>query len=382
MAFFDDLGRKLSETGQSVVQRTKDMTDIARINSAITEETKTIEETFFQIGKLYYALHADNCEEDFSAMVSTIKDCEKKIDEYQQQIQTIKGIVKCPRCGSEVASTAAFCISCGAAMPTPTPTPSFTGGVRCTYCNSIVPAGMKFCTSCGRPMSTISQPSQSKMQCSGCGADLEPGMAFCTTCGTPVSASAQPVPNEQVDEPVSVQPAAEQNRCSCGAVLAEGTAFCTACGKPVAAQSDTFEDIQSVSEPVNEPVSEPVSESDSESDSEPVNTQPEPDTNRCIRCGAVLLPGSAFCTACGYPVSHVHDRYEDIHSSSAPAPDYTVKCSNCGETLEPGTAFCTACGTPVGNGGQTQQPDYKVCPRCGSTVDGNALFCTSCGNRF
>ena len=38
MSFFDDLGKKLSQAGQTAVQKTKEMADVAKLNSAISDE--------------------------------------------------------------------------------------------------------------------------------------------------------------------------------------------------------------------------------------------------------------------------------------------------------------------------------------------------------
>ena len=37
MAFFDEIGKKLSQTGQMAVQKTKEMADIAKLNSNISD---------------------------------------------------------------------------------------------------------------------------------------------------------------------------------------------------------------------------------------------------------------------------------------------------------------------------------------------------------
>ena len=65
MAFFDDLGKKLSQAGQSAVQKTKEVADIARLNSAIYDEEKRIDSNYLEIGKLYVALHDAEHEADF-----------------------------------------------------------------------------------------------------------------------------------------------------------------------------------------------------------------------------------------------------------------------------------------------------------------------------
>lgn len=48
----------------------------------------------------------------------------------------------------------------------------------------------------------------------------------------------------------------------------------------------------------------------------------------CIKCGALMLAGSRFCSECG-------------------AKQEKQKCSNCQTDLSPGTKFCNECGTKV-----------------------------------
>lgn len=121
MSFFDDLGKKISQAGQTAVQKTKEMADVAKLNSAVSDEEKRIEDSYKEIGKLYVSLHAADHEADFDAYFSAIHEAENKIKEYRQQLKEIKGVVKCEKCGAEVAKDAAFCSSCGAPMPKEAP---------------------------------------------------------------------------------------------------------------------------------------------------------------------------------------------------------------------------------------------------------------------
>lgn len=153
MAFFDDISKKISQTGQSAVQKTKDMADIAKINAAISEEQKKINNAYVQIGKLYVSKHASDYEDDFAGMVNTIKDSENKIVDYQRQIQDIKGVVCCEKCGAEIPSNSAFCSSCGAPLPKREVVEEDTNDtdfVKCIGCGQMVSREIKFCTSCGK----------------------------------------------------------------------------------------------------------------------------------------------------------------------------------------------------------------------------------------
>ncbi len=205
MAFFDDLGKKISQAGQSVVQKTQDMSEVSRLNSAISEAEKQINNCYLQIGKLYVAMHAADHEPDFAGMVTTIREAEALIRDNKEQIQRIKGYVKCEKCGEMVPNTVAFCSTCGAPMPRKV---LDDNSIRCTACGQIVPKDVRFCTSCGRPtvdiLQAVSAPVQPTPQseaaqpavpaatpavpamrfCTKCGTTCESGSAFCVECGT------------------------------------------------------------------------------------------------------------------------------------------------------------------------------------------------------
>lgn len=196
MAFFDDLGKKLSQAGQTAVQKTKNITDIAKINGLISDEEKKLNNNYYQVGKLYVAMHQSDFESDFSEMISAINESETKIANYKQQIQDIKGIVRCEKCGAEVASNVAFCSSCGAPMPKQVQAPSNNANlVKCTGCGATIDENMRFCTSCGKPTTDITKTNESESdvtqsvvetskKCPNCGVEVAEGSSFCTKCGT------------------------------------------------------------------------------------------------------------------------------------------------------------------------------------------------------
>ena len=160
----------------------------------ISEEEKVITNQYFQIGKLYVSIHKDDFEDDFAGMIGAIAEAEAKIRDYKKQIQDIKGVQRCEKCGAEVPNGAAFCSSCGASMPKMQP-PISADYIKCGNCGTAVKRSMRFCTSCGKPMEEVNDASavpvteqtvvveQDKV-CPNCGAKVEDGLAFCTECGT------------------------------------------------------------------------------------------------------------------------------------------------------------------------------------------------------
>lgn len=206
MSIFDELGKKVTSTSQNVAQKTKDMAEIARINSLVSDEEKRINNGYYQIGKQYVALHENDYEGNYAELIHMIKDSENKIRMYNKQIQDIKGVRRCPSCGAEVPVNAVFCNSCGARIPAVEMAGASEGMARCANCGALVKAGMKFCTSCGTPIQAmekpeteskgedsnildseleeIQTPAESKtLRCPSCGHIQEDDSLFCTECG-------------------------------------------------------------------------------------------------------------------------------------------------------------------------------------------------------
>ncbi len=154
MAFFDDFGKKISQASQSTLQKTKDMADVAKINMQISDEEKKMNDTYLQIGKLYMELHASDGEEAFKEMVQTIVDAQNKIKEFKGQIQEIKGVVRCEKCGAEVPKGAAFCSACGEKMPELVQEAAAQEAEpvvekKCANCGAVLGSGALFCSECG-----------------------------------------------------------------------------------------------------------------------------------------------------------------------------------------------------------------------------------------
>ena len=63
MGFFDDLGKKLSDASQDVMQKGKEMADTAKFNAQIHDEEKKISAVYSKIGKKYFEVLIDQMKE-------------------------------------------------------------------------------------------------------------------------------------------------------------------------------------------------------------------------------------------------------------------------------------------------------------------------------
>lgn len=246
MAFFDELGKKITQTSQGAVQKTKNMAEIVKINGMISDEEKKINNLFNQIGKVYFETHLQDPDPNLAQFFTAIKEAKTRVLSYSEQVKQLKGIVNCPKCGGEVPHGSPFCNSCGSSMgvaPTLNVSP-------CTNCGAPVAEGKAFCTNCGTkvvgspvaepPIPPVVEPpvgpvaeeqvvdADAKTLCTNCGNFMAKGKSFCTNCGQKMI-SAQEIP-----VPVSTPVAPATKICgTCGKELSDKASFCSGCGNKI-----------------------------------------------------------------------------------------------------------------------------------------------------
>lgn len=151
MALLDNIGKKITATTQNVVRGTKDLTDIARLNSLISDEQKQVTNLYAQIGKLYYETAEYDPDSALGKLCLAITASNDRIAKYDEDIRTIKGSRRCPQCGENVPLSSGFCGICGAKMEDAQNDSQSVPAKRfCTGCGEEISDGMVFCTSCGQ----------------------------------------------------------------------------------------------------------------------------------------------------------------------------------------------------------------------------------------
>lgn len=235
MAFLDDLGKKISQGGQAAIQKSKDLAEAAKLNSLISGEEKNINNNYFQIGKLYASIHKRDCEDDFRGMIDSIQNSEQKIADYKEQVYVIKGVVKCEKCGGEVALTSAFCNSCGAPMPKRDLVQKHDENtVVCDSCGKRVKKGLRFCTACGSPMAQVNVNNNSQLTkiCTVCGFETtDDETMFCNSCGTKLILKTEKNECQDINNSSSKDELTVKKCSNCGfETTDQEIVFCTECG--------------------------------------------------------------------------------------------------------------------------------------------------------
>ena len=154
MAFsLDSITKKISDVGQGMTQKGKNFVDTQKLNSQINDLTKSINDSFLELGTSYYENNKENPSEADAAIFSSITQAQAQIEDLKAQIRAIKGISICSNCGAEVPSSQKFCSNCGTPVEAaPAPAPAQAAGKVCPNCGAPVDEGTKFCATCGTPI--------------------------------------------------------------------------------------------------------------------------------------------------------------------------------------------------------------------------------------
>ncbi|MBR0355598.1 MAG: zinc ribbon domain-containing protein [Oscillospiraceae bacterium] len=140
MALIEDPGRKPMNARQGAGQ-TGDQGEVARLGSLIAERKKQLSAQCFALGKAYYQAHREDESPEFADAIAAIGRLFDDIAEAEDELRRIRGLKKCPGCGTDIPAVAVFCPNCGTQVGTPPR--------RCPVCGRPVRENARFCASCG-----------------------------------------------------------------------------------------------------------------------------------------------------------------------------------------------------------------------------------------
>ena len=109
MGFFNDIGKKTSETTSKIAKETK-------LKLKISDNKGKIKELYEEIGKNIYENHintVDDLEEIINECCARIDEYSNEIEEARKEILVLNHKKLCKRCSEPMDDNAIFCPKCG-----------------------------------------------------------------------------------------------------------------------------------------------------------------------------------------------------------------------------------------------------------------------------
>ena len=72
MAFFEDLGKKLTKVGEAAAEKTKEVAEFTKANAKILDVQNKLDKAYIEVGKKYLELHPTNDEEAMETVVNAV----------------------------------------------------------------------------------------------------------------------------------------------------------------------------------------------------------------------------------------------------------------------------------------------------------------------
>ena len=334
MAFWSDLGKKISDTTQSVVEKTKTSTDTMRLNGLISDEERNVQRIYAEIGRKYMELHGADGDPDFAGLMQEYQTSKAKMEEYRSQIRRNKHLLICAGCGAEIPETVLYCTRCGAENPV---------GKRLAEEQRQREEAERAAREADLQAAAVPQTEPQPEFCARCGQPRTAGAMFCTFCGAqfvpPVAAAPEsPAPEATPAPTAPAAPAPESPA-------------------PEAAPAPAAPEASAPESPAPEAALTPAAPE------APAPESPAPE--------AAPAPAAPEAPAPAAPELELPPAEE---KPAAPAASSEV-CPKCGAARIAGNRFCVQCGA--------KYPETAhICPKCGKEVPGKFRFCIHCGTEL
>lgn len=195
MAFLDEIDKKLTMLGQGAIQKTKEVSDTAKLTAAIKNLENQKKECLAELGTYFVLNYRELANEQENILISKIDSFSTEIAQYQEQLSKLKRIIYCPQCNAEIPMNSLFCNVCGVKIEnrlTESITPD--KGI-CKKCGTSIEEGQLFCTNCGTKVAADDIPAleegtegrvvkeETKLICPDCGNETTDEQMFCIYCG-------------------------------------------------------------------------------------------------------------------------------------------------------------------------------------------------------
>ncbi|WP_124067919.1 zinc ribbon domain-containing protein [Clostridium sp. E02] len=113
MAFFEELGKTLSDTGKEVATKAKVLSDTIQLKTQISTEKTKLKEAYAVVGKQFYESNKEP-DEMYDKAYEAVRASRERIAALEIELTQSEGSHICAECGAKVPKNSFFCGKCGA----------------------------------------------------------------------------------------------------------------------------------------------------------------------------------------------------------------------------------------------------------------------------
>jgi len=115
MDFLNKLGGTITEAGNAVSAKAKEVSELAKLNSKLRADENAIKDAYEKMGKALYANRTAGTEiPEFAEEIALIDEMKADMKLCKEYIKAIKGTDICQSCGAAIETGSTFCKDCGA----------------------------------------------------------------------------------------------------------------------------------------------------------------------------------------------------------------------------------------------------------------------------
>lgn len=122
MTFFDELKKNLSgvsgtvaKTSETVVKKSGNVLEVQKAKLKKVSLESDLKDIYAQLGQLYFEKYADgDMPKEVAVLCEKVTACQHAINEAEQRVALLKGVIICSHCQAEVDKEASYCPKCGA----------------------------------------------------------------------------------------------------------------------------------------------------------------------------------------------------------------------------------------------------------------------------
>jgi rubrerythrin len=165
---------------QTVTKTSGELLKSTKLSLSLTSEEDKLKKIYLDIGKKVHEIYAygGNLGKFFDDRYKDILATENKIKELRDQLDTVRGVKTCVKCGKSVDRSAEFCPKCGGRMDGVPEAPRVPEAPHVPEAPR-TPEAPHVPDSNGSPNASA----DNKHFCPFCGAANEKSARFCLTCG-------------------------------------------------------------------------------------------------------------------------------------------------------------------------------------------------------